>query len=129
MRRTTMVLLGYAACNIWGVSICLAPGAASQPVEQTRLIDQIEQLTSTILKDPLDSTASAKLIELRHRQQQQRHEALDGLIQGLQGYLDGKRAGVTRGLEKALPCPYVVDLANAILISDVLNLTIEEHPK
>ncbi len=122
MTRMTTPLLAGAVCWVWGVSTCFAPAPASQPAEQEALAGEIARLCRAVLDNPLDSTAGAELRELRHRQQQQRHQALDGLIKGLQAYRDGKRVGAMAGLARAVQSPYVVDLANAILPSTLAEI-------
>lgn len=115
MGRTTIFLLSYVACCMGTGSISLAPVAESRPSDRSKLADDIEQLTRTVLSDPLDSTAIARLTELREREQQQRRQALSGLPEGLQGYLDGKVTTARAGVTQAVQSPYVVDLASHVL--------------
>lgn len=131
MRRIIAPLIGCAACCMWGVSICLAPSLASRPTEEPSLAGEITRLRRAVLDDPLDSKTGAELIELRQSRQRQRRQALHGLIEGLQGYLEGKRATVRPGLAKAMQSPYAVSLARAILapVSLSLNQILEENKR
>ena len=122
MARLDHLTMACVVCVSAGASVCYAPSAASQPGVGQQLADEIARLSSAVLANPLNATAAAKLLELRQQQQQLRHEALDGLVVGLQSFLDDKRVAVRPGLTKAMQSPHVSGLADAALAPASLSL-------
>ena len=101
-------------------SLLLADSAGS--VDEMEI--EIEVLCRKVLSNPIDSTARRKLTGLRQQQLQQRRQALDALIRGLNSYIKQQGQAAAQELARASQSKYVVDLANSILLTrleDVLE--------
>jgi hypothetical protein len=101
-------------------SLLLADSAGS--VDEME--NEIKGLCRIVLSNPIDSTARRKLTGLRQQQLQQRRQALDALIRGLNSYIKQQGQAAAQELGRASQSKYVVDLANSILLTrleDVLE--------
>jgi hypothetical protein len=88
-----------------------------------KLDDEIKDLCRVVLSRPEDAPARQRLAELRRQQQQQRGEALDALVKGLNSYAGYQLRSAEQNLTKAMQSKYVRDLAGAVLgtgIEDIL---------
>jgi len=86
--------------------------------------DEIKDLCTIVLSNPIDSAAHRRLAGLRRQQLQQRRQALNALARGLTFYIDRRLQSTMPELSKAMQSRYVVDLANSILLTpleDVLE--------
>jgi len=126
MKRMIHPALAFAICCFWGVSLCLAPTSTSRPEESENIRKTIEALCRVVLADPLDTKAMAQLSELRRVQKQRRYEALDGLVEGLQRYVDDQPAGMRLGLRKALHDPVAMELTEQVLGIDLNQLSTQD---
>ncbi len=88
------------------------------------LADEIKDLCTIVLSNPIDSAAHRRLAELRGQQLHERRQALNALARGLTFYIDRRLQSAMPELSKAMQSRYAVDLANSILLTpleDVLE--------
>jgi hypothetical protein len=102
-------------------SLLLADSAAS--VDEME--NEIRGLCRIVLSNPIDSTARRRLAGLRQQQLQQRRQALDALIRGLNSYIRQQGQSATQELGRASQSKYVADLANSVLLTRLEDIVEE----
>jgi len=104
-------------------SLLLADSAGS--VDEMEI--EIQGLCRIVLSNPIDSTARRKLTGLRQQQLQQRRQALDALIRGLNSYIKQQGQAAAQELGRASQSKYVVDLADSILLTSLEDILQESR--
>jgi len=84
--------------------------------------DALAAARREVLANPLDREAVARLGQLRARQRQRRIEALDGLVHGLQAYIEGRRRDAALHLHKARQSPAIRAWADRRLLRSIDEL-------
>jgi len=119
------VLRRTAAALLLASAVCLARDTLTGAAEPQGPADEVKDLSARLLANPSDADARARLGQLRQLQRQERAHALDALAAGLDAHLAGRRDAAAANLQKALPCPYAVDLANAVLLKPLEEIAKE----
>ncbi|MHC4582417.1 MAG: hypothetical protein ACYS14_13255 [Planctomycetota bacterium] len=108
----------YLVYFVTGLSVFLASLLlADSSGSADEMENEIRGLCRTVLSNPIDSTARRRLTGLRRQQLQQRRQALDALIRGLNSFIRQQGQAAAQELGRASQSKYVVDLANSILLT------------
>lgn len=77
---------------------------------------EIAAAAKRLFANPADGDARNRLADLRTQRDEQRLKSLEALARGLEGYRDGGGPASGPDLAIALQSPYVVEMANAVLL-------------
>ncbi len=120
MRSRTGHIVRRIVC---GVALCMIVASAGHTETTSNPDTELAELSKSVLADPNDTVALEKLADLRSRQSERRRLAFGDLAEGLQAYIDGRYAEASLALTSAAESQDVLDLADAILLTGLAELT------